>query len=325
MNTSSIFLFVLFLYFFQPTVDTAKNSVTLYHLRADLQSYYEVPPPELSAHSGNGLFHYDSSQKILTYEINHTIFDAISAKIYGPAPVGQNGPVVMDLKEIQSPIKGERRLDQSQETSLLKSLYYISIDSPQYPNGDIRGQIVLAKSQFTAILDGKQQLPPVEDTYARGTASITYDQETMTLSYTINHNVSEATAAHIHGPATSKENANATVALERALSPITGKIVFNRSDEEYLFEEKLYVNIHSKPYPDGEIRGQIIQKSVDDMEGDSDGPSTGHTILIILGVVVLIVFVVGGVILFLRIKKNRQAQVGSGRDYTAYKESLINE
>ena len=66
--------------------------------------------------------------------------------------------------------------------------------------------------------------------------------------------------AHIHAPATTKENAEIVVDFGQfgnLDSPIRGSTTVDNQLRNYLIEGLAYVNIHSVENPGGEFRGQI--------------------------------------------------------------------
>ena len=110
---------------------------------------------------------------------------------------------------------------------------------------------------FTAVLDGAQQVPPVE-TAASGRAWFSYDASRRELSFLIESAdlSSPESAAHIH-KAPAGENGDVISGLPEG-NPKEGSITLSEEDAAALLAGGLYVNIHSADHPDGEIRGQIL-------------------------------------------------------------------
>ena len=115
---------------------------------------------------------------------------------------------------------------------------------------------------FVADLTGAQEVPPNLST-ATGRAVLVYDDVTKVLSYEVTFSglSSAETAAHIHGPAPPGISAAVLFALPPG-SPKVGSVLLNPTQEGYLRDELLYVNIHSTTLPGGEIRGQIVLLTV---------------------------------------------------------------
>ena len=118
---------------------------------------------------------------------------------------------------------------------------------------------ILAKTTvFTADLKGTSQVPPIESA-ATGNAEVTYDDASKMLTWTITYSglSGNVTAAHFHGPATAGENAGPMVPITQLDSPMKGSATLTEDQSKALTGGKLYVNIHTAKYPDGEIRGQL--------------------------------------------------------------------
>jgi hypothetical protein len=124
-----------------------------------------------------------------------------------------------------------------------------------------------APMTFSVPLTGAQQVPPVT-TSGSGTAQLTYDAGTRKLTWSITYSglSSEATMAHIHGPAAEGKNAGVEIWLSKKgatpSSPITGTAMLTAAQAKQFMAGEMYVNVHTKDHPTGEIRGQIVpQKS----------------------------------------------------------------
>lgn len=127
---------------------------------------------------------------------------------------------------------------------------------------------------FTSQLSGDQQVPPVT-TEARGLAVFWLGSDGKQLHYRLLvSNLRDVTMAHIH-LGTSGQNGPHVVTLFHPMSPVTvtGELASGTITSAQL-EDKLaghslsdllakmtsgdtYVNVHTKKYPDGEIRGQV--------------------------------------------------------------------
>ncbi|MEX3954501.1 CHRD domain-containing protein [Trinickia sp. EG282A] len=123
-----------------------------------------------------------------------------------------------------------------------------------------------APMSFSVPLNGSEQVPPVQ-TKATGDAKLTYDPDTRVVTWDITtHDLSgPATMAHFHGPATEGKNASPVVWLSKKGStstpiegPIKGKATLSEEQAKELMAGELYINVHTKEHPDGEIRGQVM-------------------------------------------------------------------
>src|SRR5687767_13164612 len=116
---------------------------------------------------------------------------------------------------------------------------------------------------FVFDLRGSQEVPPVPST-ASGGCYGELNQGAATFAMTCVHNVVSATVMHIHrAPA----GANGPIAFDMG-DPSSGFVTatwtgMTPADIADLLAGNLYVNIHTAGRPAGEIRGQILPRTVD--------------------------------------------------------------
>jgi hypothetical protein len=126
----------------------------------------------------------------------------------------------------------------------------------------VAGLALAAPTAFTVQLTGTQQVPPVQTT-GSGTANLTYDPATRVVTWSITYSglSSPATMAHFHGPAESGKNANVQVWLSKqgspVESPIKGEATLTPEQAQQFTAGELYINVHTRDHPAGEIRGQV--------------------------------------------------------------------
>lgn len=131
----------------------------------------------------------------------------------------------------------------------------------------LAGAISLAQAApiaFTVPLSGEQQVPPVQSP-GSGTANLTYDPGTRVVTWNITFSglSSDATMAHFHGPAPAGKNAGVKVWLSQKgtmsmTSPLTGQATLSPEEAKEFMAGDMYINVHTKTHPDGEIRGQVL-------------------------------------------------------------------
>jgi hypothetical protein len=120
-----------------------------------------------------------------------------------------------------------------------------------------------AQVNLSAMLTGTEEVPP-NDSAGTGSLQATYDSESNVLNYTVTYSglTGDPTAAHFHGPADPGENAPPTVPVEGSLaSPISGTATLTDAQEAELLAGQWYFNLHTAQYPDGELRGQVLQSA----------------------------------------------------------------
>jgi len=119
---------------------------------------------------------------------------------------------------------------------------------------------VPASSQqyFYAILEGSQQVPPV-NTAASGLGCFTLNGNN-TLDYQVAYyNLSSPELyAHIHGPAPVGQNGLVVFQFAGGTPKIGTFGPLTATQVADLMAELYYVNIHTSKFPSGELRGQIL-------------------------------------------------------------------
>jgi hypothetical protein len=115
---------------------------------------------------------------------------------------------------------------------------------------------------FVFHLRGDQEVPPVTST-ASGGCMGTLNQPAAQFTITCVQNVPDATVMHIHrGPAGT--NGPAVFDLGAPTSPVSATwSAMTPADIADLLAGNLYVNVHSAGRPAGEVRGQILTRTVD--------------------------------------------------------------
>ena len=122
-------------------------------------------------------------------------------------------------------------------------------------------QSVASPTNFVFHLSGDQEVPPTGST-ARGGCYGQLDSVTRRFALVCTHNVEGATVAHIHSG--SAGGAGAIVFdLGDPVSPIEATWNMSPSEVAELLAGHYYLNIHTSGRPNGEIRGQLLPRTVD--------------------------------------------------------------
>jgi hypothetical protein len=117
----------------------------------------------------------------------------------------------------------------------------------------------------TITMTGAQETPPVTTT-ATGTIEASYNRLTKTISYSLSFSglSDSAVAAHIHGLGEAGVLAPVVQTFNnfprRKAGSYSGSLLVDgvKIKEDDLLANRYYINIHSKTYSGGEIRGQLV-------------------------------------------------------------------
>jgi len=200
---------------------------------------------------------------------SHDVANPVAAHIHNGAR-GTNGSPVMNFDSAVSPMSGAWSLSAPDFAALVDGNLYVNIHSPDYPGGEIRGQIdALSLAGVVFSLNGSEVVPPIE-TGASGNCIGALDPLDLSFAVGCVQDVMDVTGAAIHhapagqdGPAIFAFDA-ATTFMDTVNFLFSGDTTGNGSVEydwntflKLLRNEELYVEVSSTANPAGEIRGQI--------------------------------------------------------------------
>ena len=263
------------------------------HLETDtrytaLMSGANEVPAVTTDGKGLGVFQLDQSQTSVKFKV---LFFGLTSDVVGAhihnAPVGVNGPVILDLdpyifgNTIEGVWEPGAMLD-----ALLAGELYINIHTANNPGGEIRAQLtVMPGLTFDAALDNDQENPPIERN-GRGLGIITIAPDLGTFQYYILYDSLSGPAndAHFHlaapgvnGPVAIdiSDDINDTDRLISGTQTLTLDIFNNLLSGAY------YVNVHTDENPGGEIRGQVYRYAregyIFELNGGQEVPSVTTT------------------------------------------------
>ena len=100
-------------------------------------------PPTDSAATGTAEVTLDTEAKTVTWVYTHTGLsgDMTAAHIHGPATVTEAAPPVIDTTT--ETMKGTAPITDAQAAELIAGKYYLNVHTEKFPDGEIRGQLVL--------------------------------------------------------------------------------------------------------------------------------------------------------------------------------------
>lgn len=126
-----------------PPVEAARPEGNLVTLSTRLDGASVVPPARSGA-TGQIDALYDSSTRLLRWKASWSGLSGaiVSVQFHGPAGVGQVASAVMLWPGPYGPrYEGRATLTAEQATDLLAGRWYVSVDTPMYPRGELRGQL----------------------------------------------------------------------------------------------------------------------------------------------------------------------------------------
>jgi hypothetical protein len=196
----------------------------------------------------------------------HGVFTNLTGPVIGchihQAPVGQNGPVLVDLTSYVAGVRikaslplpaGILQLAQNGEL-------YINVHTASHPTGEIRGQLVMMTETIIPVYaSGLQQVPPdTNGGFGLGTLHFSPDFKKVHYELLPVGLTGPVTAAHIHN-GQSGQNGNVLVALN------TGEFITGTIEDTAIVNQVLsmvlfgtgYINLHTALNPNGEIRAQL--------------------------------------------------------------------
>jgi hypothetical protein len=115
----------------------------------------------------------------------------------------------------------------------------------------------LSDRVFVAVADGGEEVPPVA-TRAIALMAVILNPVTGNIRFALQHNVRRASAAHLHF-APGGVNGDIVLVLDHRRSFSIGRAQLSDEDVSRLQTGRLYVNVHSRAHPDGEVRGQLLR------------------------------------------------------------------
>jgi hypothetical protein len=234
---------------------------------AQLSGSFEVPPVQ-STGSGLALVGVNDKADQVFWNLSISGIETPTVAHIHENVFGANGPVVFDLLAGAAltngiPVTGSAPISPSQFARLLEGRYYVNVHSGAYSGGELRGQLRPLFDVREAALSGANEVPPLVPS-GLGRAIFDVNNATGQVVYGIAvTDVPSATMAHIHS-GTVGVNGGVLVnllgpgqALDPA-TPLTGSaVVTDPVLRERMYDNSLYVNIHSVANPTGEMRGQI--------------------------------------------------------------------
>jgi hypothetical protein len=122
-------------------------------------------------------------------------------------------------------------------------------------------------TELYASMSGSQEVAPKGNPAASGKAEIKFSSKGVCYSFTLKKLSGTLTAAHIHTGKKGKAGPVYVVLFTKSPTPKKGKISgcasATKAQRTAITAKpaNYYVNVHTKKYPNGEVRGQLSTKS----------------------------------------------------------------
>lgn len=119
-----------------------------------------------------------------------------------------------------------------------------------------------ARAERSMLFSGKFEAENNAPAQARGTVTALYYPGAHVLRYTVTWEglSGPVTMAHLHGPALPGKTAPPEVTVHGPYkSPLSGSVLLNARTEQDLQEGHLYLNLHTRHAPGGEVRAWLTK------------------------------------------------------------------
>jgi glucose/arabinose dehydrogenase len=211
----------------------------------------------------------------LTFNITYGGLSGVAsmAHIHGPAPMGQNAGVQIDLEPYNGgafgdhgSVSGSVTLTPAQLAMLVDGQTYVNFHTAAHSSGEIRGQILPRSTAvpLTAWISGLNERPTPYTNSASGLGIFSLDGDTLAFNITYAGLSGPATLAHIHGAADTSDPAGVQIDLAPynggafgTRGTFSGAVTLTPDQRNMILSGLAYVNIHTAAKPAGEARGQI--------------------------------------------------------------------
>lgn len=228
----------------------------------------QAVPPTASDGSGSISLTLDESTGTVSYTLRHDLKAVQAVQLWkGSIGAAAQGDALFTLKS-EAGAQGTLLFSAAQVADLKAGNLYATINTAAVAllGGELRAQLLPLGAQagasgsadFSAVLTGLQEEPPLLDTATAGSARLTLDDKSGDLSYTIEHALSTATEIDLaqgtvgaSGALVAKLGAGATVPMKLA-----GKLALSAEQRILLKSGLLFVEVKSAGQ--GVLRGQVL-------------------------------------------------------------------
>jgi glucose/arabinose dehydrogenase len=245
--------------------------VTAIPFTAPLTGLSERPTPLTNSAAGSAFLSLEGD--VLAFSINYSNLSgpATLAHIHGPATSAQFTGIQVDLAPYNGgafgtngTFMGTVLLTTNQRAMLLNGQTYVNVHTAANPAGEMRGQV--APVFMRSYLSGAEERPnPIlSPGSALGSFALVLNQLSFNVTY--RNLATNATLAHIHGPAAINQTAGILVDLQPfnggafgTAGSLFGTATLSTTILASVVDQLTYLNIHTVPNPGGELRGHLLR------------------------------------------------------------------
>jgi hypothetical protein len=234
--------------------DDSSSPATPY--KAKLEGAQVTPTAVLTTAAGTANLGLQPDNVTLTYDITQNVRGATSVNVHIGAP-GENGMTTHQLTPISGHMTGSIMLSNDEQNALSIDQIYIDIQSPAYPGGELRGQVIRpGETIFVTSANPRQEVPPTTSAYAAH-GSFILSPDMTSLLY---HVVTTAVPTDVR---LQRGIASTNGPVAYPLTPIAetadGTVQLNgMNDPADLAAGRFYLNVVTAAYQAGELRGQVL-------------------------------------------------------------------
>lgn len=247
---------------------TARPEATVIRVATSMTANEEVPRPTGNVSNARGTFaarvtkSASGAEVLWTMVFNGLTGPATQAHIHDGRP-GAAGPVLAPLcSPCTSPDTGRVNVNAATVAALEAGTAYVNVHTATNPAGEIRGQVAITHN-LRVLLSPFREIPKPKGNVRRargvfrGVVSKTGTRAELAWTLTFQRLTGRAIGAHIHrgGPGTAGRVV--VVLCGPCRSGVERTTRLRPALVEALEDGLLYVNVHTRRNPKGEIRGNI--------------------------------------------------------------------
>lgn len=250
----------------------AAQAVTQVNLAAGMTPKQEVPAPSAAAAEATGAF---TGTATATGNGADFTWKLVFARLTGPAtaahlhiaPKKEAGPVIVPLcGPCTNNQTGKAHLTPGDVSALRAGRVYVNIHTAANPAGEVRGQVDIVDKQEVTMRAGQEIPPPTGvPLKAKGGFTVTVTRSGLATSMRWRLGwfslTGRPTAAHLHLGVRGKQGAVIVFLCGTTKVPCRnnrgGVTKLSAAQAQALEKGGIYVNLHTKKNPGGEVRGQL--------------------------------------------------------------------